>query len=216
MGDALWRQGSLDQANETAREAQRILMRLKNQSGIAEVLRIRGNVALSRREVETGTHFYQKMIEISRKAGYDRGVFAGLHNLGLVHAEQGRLDKSQRTFIHFLNHARRRGVGRVQMIALVNLTAVSRRLGQLEAAEAYAAEGYKAAEFGRPEAVATLDHVVAEILNDRGDLQGSRRLLEQSRRQLLDLGADLKAVWAQASLADNFLLRGELEAARET
>ncbi len=215
ISDALWRQGHLEQASKTARRAQQILIQLGNQSGLAEVLRIRGNIALLKQDVETATHFYQKLIEISRRSGYDRGVFAGLHNLGLVHAEQGNLDKSQRTFNHFLNHARRRGVERVRLIALLNLTVVSRRQGDLEAAEAYAAKGYEAAKVGRPEAAAQLDQTMAGIRKDRGDLESSRQLLETSRRQMLDLGIDLGAAWVRVSQAENSLLRGQLEEAEQ-
>ena len=214
VGETEWRQGRLDAAEDAVLAAQALAIQLGLDDAVIRLLRLRGNIALSRQDVDNAAHFYEKLIELGRRHRFERMMLTGMHNLGVLYSEVGRLQDARRVFDHFLNHARRRGMERNRLMSLLNLAVVATQQGDVEAARRFNEQGRAAVAFGRPLEAALLDSNRARLFRYSGDLDQSEALLVDCRDRLEALGARLNVVWVESSLGDVSFQRGDVDEAR--
>ena len=94
-GRALWRQGSLQDAELKLEKALGIAERVRIRRLQADIMRNHGIIAAFRGDYSSATERFEKTLDICRKIGDRRGEGATLNNLGNVYRRQGNLIKAK-------------------------------------------------------------------------------------------------------------------------
>jgi len=108
-GQFLIKTGRLDKAYEVSLHALELAQLEGNESALAGVLNVLGNVTRYLGRFEEATAFYEQQLELDRKLHLKSHMGFALCNLGILAGRQRRLDDARRLFTESLEIARESG-----------------------------------------------------------------------------------------------------------
>ena len=187
--EASWQQGRPDEASARVEQARSKLIESDTENRLLEVLRLQGNIALSRYHLEEAVTIYQNLFRRADELGHRFLLGVALHNGGLVRMRLGDLRGMRESMQHFLRLKPLRGNDRSRILVLCNLASLASQLGELDDAERLADEIIEAArQAEEPMLEALARGIRGQIFFDRGKIEEASREFGETRRRYEALG----------------------------
>ena len=225
LGSVHFAMGLLDEAGEELEEARELAARLGDERLRLDVLVRLGAVAYDRGDYAAAEESYTAALELARRLGDARLEGDALVGIGIVHTARGALDEAEAALREALAIHRASGTSGVN--ALLNLSRVLRRRGELLDALEMQREALRCAEEeGFPVRIVEAHLALGNTLHDLGDYERSRRHHDEvltRARASGDFDAQSRALASIADLRMHMddhrsgltLLEEHLELARE-
>lgn len=197
--------GDHDRALELLDEAYRMNTELGLEPAAAANLHHMAQIHRARGDTDRALALYQASLEQDERMGHTHGVAATLHDMGALHAEREDFAMARTLYARSLDVAERAGLKRTRATALVGLSVLARREGDVPRARRAVLDAVAAV--AEVEDWAELfPHL---IYLGEGDGAEATGCLAQAVLLALRVEAELNAVGAAALLAGRPGLQGE-------
>jgi tetratricopeptide (TPR) repeat protein len=205
---ARFRQGQLDEALRVARSTIRHAERKGAESALARACSVVG-LALLYSKRGAPAPYFERALEIHRRLGERDLESRALGNLSFTAYREGRWRDAESLWREAAEVSRRAGDLANAGVSHLNLGELLSDQGRLDEARTPLTQGLRLLRAtGRDQAAAYASLMLARLDGRRGERDAARRLLEQTRDEVLQLDARYELDLADALLAEVELLDG--------